>query len=249
MVGIHEMYTSEMYDKLGFLACWLPNMKLALGDVGTLAGRRFERVTSLGELGVAFDVGEVSSRADLEYSSADKVETGLAVAAGAVGVGDGNLSVTFGDAGATLIQAAQCRWESVTNHPALERELQVQRLAGRWRPDWVVITKVLRTGPAAIMVSNVAGARVNLRLSAEALAGPLPLAHASAALMASSASGLAARVAVRGGATPFFGAMSFRRQVFGRARLRWRSGEAAEQGVPVAAELEDVGWERFVGEA
>src|SRR5690242_20575078 len=98
MAGIHEIYTAEMYDELGFLACWFPNTRLALGDVGVISGRRYERATSLEELGVAFETGEVSRQADLEYSSAGKVDVAVAVAAGVAGAGDGSLSVTFSDA-------------------------------------------------------------------------------------------------------------------------------------------------------
>lgn len=246
MDGVHRIYTDEVYEKLGFLACWLPNTKVALGDVGTVAGRRFERATSLAELGVAFGIGEPSRLAGLEYLSAGKIEVTVE-GAGAAGPTDGRVSIRFGEAGATFIQAARCRWETVTNHPALERELQVLRAAGQWRPDWVVVTKVLRTGPVAIMVSSAAGTTVDLRLSADVLSKPLPVANGSAGLSASSRSGLAAVLAVRGGATPFFGAMTFRRALPGRVRLRWRSGETEEGGASDASELEEVGWDRFAG--
>lgn len=251
MASIHEIYTDEMYRELKLFACWLPNTRIDVGDVGTLGDRRFERVTNLDELKVPYHHGVRGVAADLNYLSAGKVKVSIGAAAGATGVGEGRVTITFGDAGATFLQAARCQWRTLTDLPALERELQVLRWARVWRPEWVLVHRVLHTGPTAILVSNTAGATVDLRVAADALAGPLPVANASAALSASDQTGLAVRLAVRSGATPFFGAAAFRKPLIGRARFVWRSTDLEntdEHGEAVTSDLEEVDWDRFAAE-
>ncbi|MGV9366050.1 hypothetical protein [Amycolatopsis sp. NPDC003731] len=249
MAGIHEIYTREIHKKLGFLACWFPNTLISVGDVGTLRGHRFDRVTSLDDLKIPYEMRELSVAADLNYQSAGKVRVSAGATATAPGAGSGKLSVAFDDAGATLLQASGCAWRELANLPALERELQVLRLAKVWRREWVLVHKVLHTGPAAILVSATAGATVDLEVSADVLAGPLPVANASTALAAANPHGLAARVAVESGATPFFGAIAFQKSLVGPSRFAWRSSEPGVVGLPgsaPASALAEVDWEHAV---
>ncbi|WP_410648037.1 hypothetical protein [Amycolatopsis sp. cmx-4-54] len=233
-----------MYRQLKLLACWLPNARISVGDVGTLKARRFERITSLDELEVPYKQGERGAPTDLSYMSAGKVQISSTAAAGALGVGDGKVSITFGGAGATFLQAAQCRWRTLVDLPSLERELQVLRVAKVWRQEWVLVHKVLHTGPVAILVSNAAGTTVDLRLAPDALANTLPVANASSTLEISNETGLAAQLTVRSGATPFFGAAAFRKPLLGPARLRWRSAGASRDDVGGAApEMVEVSWD------
>jgi hypothetical protein len=58
-MAIHEAYMREMYDEYGYFAVWLPSVPLALGDVGTFTGHRFDKLTTLADLGVSFRVSLV----------------------------------------------------------------------------------------------------------------------------------------------------------------------------------------------
>lgn len=231
MAGVHDGYTREMYDEFGHFACWLPNTRLALGDVGTLQGRRFEKLTTLAELGVAFSEDEPSVVGDLEYATAGHVEVAVRLAAQPVAV----VSITFTGGGATFFQASACVWTRIAGLPAVEKQLLE---LPAWRGEYVVVTKLLRTGPTVVLVSSDKGARVDVELSADALVGSVPIAKAGGRLAVNGTSSLAARVAVADGATPLFRAMWLRRPIVGRPRLRWRStGTAAE-----TTALTDVTW-------
>src|ERR1044072_8200162 len=124
MVAIHEAYTREMYDEYGYFAVWLPSVPLALGDVGTFTGHRFDKLTTLADLGVPFRASPVSARADVEYSSSGAVSMS---ADGAVGVTRTvpmvSLSITFSRDGATFFQARECTEQSIDNLPELASAL------------------------------------------------------------------------------------------------------------------------------
>ncbi len=238
MARIYDGYTREMYDEFGHFACWLPNIRLALGDVGTLRGRRFEKLTTLAELGVTFAEDEPSVAGDLEYATAGQV----VVAVEGTLPEQSAVSITFTGGGATFFQAGGCVWTHITGLPAVEKQLLD---LPEWRTDYVLVTKLLRTGPAVVLVSSEKGARVEVQLSADMLAGSVPIAQASARLAVAGTSSLAARVAVSEGATPLFRAMGLRRPFIGgphggRRRLRWRTSGSAD-----STALTTVTWDEY----
>jgi hypothetical protein len=111
----------------------------------------------------------------------------------------------------------------------------------------VVVTELVRTGPAVILVSSEKGAAAEVRLPAEALSEAMTIARVGGQLAVTSKSGLAARVVVSDGATPLFRAMRLRRSIAGRPRLRWRaSGSVADPAVDMPT-LTPVTWDEFVG--
>jgi hypothetical protein len=238
--GVHEGYTREMYDRFGYLACWLPNITVALGDVGTIEGRRYARVTSLAELGVSFSTGEPSAVGDLEYTTSGAVDVALRGGVDAGAQTAAALSVTFTGTGATYFRAEHCVVTAVTGLPSLEKQLLD---LDDWRADYVVVTELLRTGPAVILVSDDKGSGARAQVSAEAP----PVLTAGGRLAVTARSGLAARVTVADGATPLFRAMRLRRPIVGRPRLRWRSTDPAAGGTTTA--LTAATWDDLPGRA
>jgi hypothetical protein len=232
VTAVHERYTREMHHQYGYFACWLPNLRIALGDVGVLTGNRFEKVTTLAELGVAHTAGEPGEPADLEYSSAGQVEVTVDGKLDIPSTPDGGLgatlSITFTREGATFFQASRCVWETMAGLPVLERDLRRLRDVGTWRMGYVVVTSVLRTGPAVVVVSDRKGAKLDLRAGTHFPIGPLPVASAASGLKVVARSGLAASVIAPDGATPLFGAAGLRHTVTGVPRLVFRSGDTPD---------------------
>jgi hypothetical protein len=244
--SIHEGYTRELYDEFKYFACWLPNSRLALGDVGTIDGRRFERLTTLTELGVPFEVGESSVVGELEYSTSGLVDVSVSGDAQVGGQAAVAVSIMFTGRGATFFQAGGCVSTMLTGLPALEKRLLD---LPDWRPGYAIVSELVRTGPAVILVSGEKGASVDLQVSADALTGAVPIANAGANLGLSGKSGFAARMAVTTGATPLFRAVRLRRPIVGRRRLRWRSSGAAPTSGAAQSALTSVTWDEFAGPA
>jgi hypothetical protein len=235
MATVHQLYTREMHDEFGSFACWPPNETLALGDVGILRRDSFEKKTNLADLGVEFTATDPGEPADLEYSSAGEVElTGRAeVRAGGPPL---SFEVTFGRKGAIFFRAVCCTWESIADLPSVERQLLDRARAGHWQPRQVVVTKLLRTGPAAVLVSSEPGARAEFRAHASVPLGSSRVVTADGEIVLGTTAGLAAKVVVPDGATPLFGAAWLRRRVNGGRQLVFRSPADA------AWELADVSW-------
>ncbi|GAB3901136.1 hypothetical protein ACFQ1S_00255 [Kibdelosporangium lantanae] len=239
MVAIYEAYTREMYDEYGYFAVWLPSVPLALGDVGTFAGHRFDKLTTLADLGISFRSSPTSRYADVEYSSSGAVSL---AADGAVGVTRtapmASLSITFSREGATFFQGSECTERSIDNLPELESALLPLCRSRTWRPDYVVVTRLVSTGPTMVLVSKDSGAQVKLSLDADGQGTPLPFAKAAGNFVMTAKSGLAASVVTPDGATPLFRVACMRRKLLGGRELEIRGG-----GAQLDLELAPVEWD------
>jgi hypothetical protein len=210
VAGAYERYTKQLYARWRYFATWLPNAPIAVGDVGIVEGKLFQRVTSLKELGIPATVGPSGAPANYQHSSAGQVEVSAGgsadlAAAGGTAAPSATLSIRFKRAGATLFQAVDCVEESLSDLPGLERHLRESKQAGAWRAEYVVVHKLIRSGPAAIFVSEESDATVELRSSGGLEAGTLSVAHAAGALTVVRKSGEVTAVMASVGLTPLFG--------------------------------------------
>jgi hypothetical protein len=225
---MYERYMREMHEKLGYFASWMPNEKISLGDVGIVQGMRFERVTSLADLGVDFVKGHPSPAADIVYSSSGQVTVAVNADGASVGVPGASVAIEFSHAGATFFQAVKCISESITNLVQLEAAVKKVRDAGNWSRKYMIVTTLLHTGPTAVLVSNQPGAKIDLSLPSGGDGPNLLLAGMAGSISVRKASGLAANVILPKGATPLFRTMGIRRKLGGRGKLSFRSNGSIE---------------------
>lgn len=236
MVAIHEQYMREMYKEYGYFAGWLPSGRVALGDVGTFTGHRFEKLTTLAALGVSFEVTTPGPRADLEYSSRGAVTVTTDGEVGITSVPLAALTISFAREGATYLQASGCTEQSVDNLLGLEAALLPLCRNRTWRPSYVVVTGIVSTGPTLILVSKDRDARAELSLKVDGLGTPLSLENAAGTFAMAAKSGLAASVLTAEGGTPLFRAARMRRRLTGGRELvvRGGNGELDVELAPVA---------------
>lgn len=243
MPAIHERYAANLRDEFDYLTTWLPNSHLDLGDVGRLHRDRFERLTSLSALDISFDVRDRERSVDLEYSSAATVGVSTAAEASAVAA-TVRISVSFSREHGIVFQAKSCAVTEIADRAALgDRVLELARLH-RWPTGQVVVTEVVRTGPAVVLVAQGQGAHLEL-VAKGPVFDQLPLASMSAALEVVSAQDVGVKVIAPEGLTPLFRASGVRRKLLGGGRFGNRGqAPATETGADdlVFAELgyEDV---------
>lgn len=250
MTAVFKQYTREMHQNFDYFATWAPNTVLALGDVGTARGHLFDPVTSLTELGIPFSSTLAGPESTFAYTSAGQVHVSVSPEVqlpGVLGVDPTlRLTVTFDQAKSTFFQAVRCETRRIADLAAVEAGIRELMAAKRWRSDYVVVTEVVRTGPAVILVSSRADTRVELEVSAEWVPAAVPLGGAAVGLGSAldPRSGLAAQVITpEGGLTPLFRGVAMRRTPLGRRRLRVRSHE-----VPADAcerQLTPLSWAEF----
>lgn len=241
--AVRDIYTREMYRKTGLFAAWLPSTPVALGDVGVLQRNVFRKVTTLADLGVVFAVGRPGRPADLDYTTAECVSVAAAASADTAAAGpSAGLKVSFSRAGAVLFQAKNAVVQAVENLPGLEEPLHDLRRAKRWRPEYVIVTSLVRTGPTAIVISDEHGAVMELRADAAALAGAMPVASALGGLTVDSRKGVTVGVLNPKGATPLFGVSQLRRKPWTRSALVFRDDDEETTPAPAPYELATAGW-------
>ncbi len=243
MAAIYEQYTEEMHREFGYSATWLPNTRLSIGDVGFFHRDRFQRVTSLREMGVTAAVGPPGDPSDLEYLSANQVQLSWRADAGVSSLpaaeASTTISVIFGRAHAVVFQALNGRVRAIGDLAALQAQLRPLLDSGKWQHDYAVITEVIQTGPAAVLVSSQANARADFRVRAGTLTGPCALAQAAANLGVLSTSGVSVKIVAPDGLTPLFRACAFRSRFRKPPQLTYRGSDQESPGAaPSASGLE-----------
>lgn len=230
VAAMFERYIKEMRAQFDYLSAWLPNAHLELGDVGILRRDRFERQTSLTELDIPFTTRERNHSVDLDYCSAGDVSINVTGAAGSPQVGPLRIAVSFTGEHSVVFQAKACHVTEIANRHTLGRTVLALAESGQWQRDHVVITELLSTGPAVVLVSNNRDARIEMASSIPAVAAdPLPLASASAALDIISSRGIGVKIIAPDGLTPLFRAAGVQRRFLGDARFK-RRGEDNSDG-------------------
>jgi hypothetical protein len=228
MVAISRQYTREMYEKFGYFATWLPNVRLKLGDVGVVKERAFEPASSLEKLGIAFDTDCDRQPADVDYTSSDAVSIETKVS-GAVhdpaAMADGNISISFSRADAVVFQASGCVASKIADVKSLGDRILALYHRGAWNPDHVVVTDLISAAGATILISNGSNAHIDLALKGQPAADMAALANASANIAVTRAVGIGTRIVAAAGLTPLFKVAGVRRRIFRDDQFARREAE------------------------
>jgi hypothetical protein len=219
MVSISKQYAREMHEKFGYLATWLPNTQVTLGDIGVIRNQVFEPVSSLHKLGIAFAVDRDRQPADLDYTSSDAVSIQTKVAGAAPDTAlagaqaDGSISISFSRADAVVFQAAACLTSRIADVKSLGDEILSRYYRNDWDPQHVVVTDLVTAKAATILISDSHDAHIDLALKAQTVS-VAKLADANASLSVTRASGIGTRVVAAEGLTPLFKVAGVKRRLF-----------------------------------
>jgi hypothetical protein len=216
-----ERYTDEMRAQFDYLSAWPPNTHFELGDVGILRRDRFERQTTLTDLGIPYKTRGRSHGVDLDYCSAGNVSITVTGAATSP-AGPLRIAVSFAREHGVVFQAKACHTTEIADRHTLGRTVLALAESGRWPRDHVVITELLSTGPAVVLVSSNHDARIELAATVPAPLDALPLASASAALDVVSSRGIGVKFIAPTGLTPLFRASGIRRRLLGEDSFEHR---------------------------
>jgi hypothetical protein len=209
MKPAYEQYTEELHQRFGYLATWLPNVKLQLGDVGVLNRDRFERVSSLEQLGIPFTAHSFGSAADYEYTSSDSVEIGLKAGADAqviqpVGNAEIVMSVSFKRANAVVFIGQSCKSIQIANLDEVGRGILARHKRAEWAKEHVVITELIQAQSATILISSSNSASVDFALDGGLGLETIRLADASGSVRMVGSSGIGTKIVGRKNLSPLF---------------------------------------------
>lgn len=215
-----DSYLKGMFARFGYLATWMPNASMRLGDVGVMSGGAFRRVTSLEDLGITFQVRRGSQPIDLSHSSEGGVSINLS-GSGAAEAGpaqaNAGVAVVFGSKGSFVFQATGCVEHSIEDQAKLGRDVIAKyKSGGDWDPDWVVINTVVEAKCATVLVSSSAEGKVELAAKGDLPPNGLALANADAGLHLTSIQGDVLHFVAQRGLTPMFRVSRIKRGLLAR---------------------------------
>lgn len=215
----YRRYLRAVNDKFGFLATWLPNQKITLGDIGTLEKGVFRRHDSLAALGYEIEEDSSGVAVDFDHSSASSIAFSAggradAGAPGLAGVEAASARIDFSESGGFVLRAAGCVEHSLASRAALERAIFDARANGIWRDDWVVVDGLYVADGLTIVVCSSSSGSVTLSAKAGAGVGPFDIARADLGVSVSAWTGDITKVVAAGGLTPMFSATRLRTGFF-----------------------------------
>jgi len=213
---VNRKYAQEIHEQFGYLATWLPNAPINIGDVGTVDNAIFTKVGTLADFGISFDEETHPNKADMEYASAGAVDITVGAGGNAPlpgqlpGTIDADVSVTFKSSDAILFQASECETVTIGNLMDVTDEVVALFVAGKWKKNQVVVTDAIRSAAATVLISSGQNAHITLHVRGDVGASKLKLASANASFDIKSSSSIGTRFVSEHGLTPLFTARGVR---------------------------------------
>jgi hypothetical protein len=239
VTAANVQYTRELRDRFGYSATWVPTSEIRIGDVGMLRHHEFERLATLADFGVSFDVRESRAEASIDYASEGAVSVAVKAAGQAPPVGLGltlaeaGVIVSFGVKNAIVLQATGCVVASIENVHGLAKRMLDLYEGQRWPEDYVAVTEVVRAQGATVLISSASGGSVALTARGGVTLGPTSLGDVNAGLQVALSRDIDTQIVARGGLCPLFRARGIRK--------RWlRTPEVVRRGgTPVSVAQSD----------
>ncbi len=215
-MAVNRKYAEEIHTQFGYLATWLPNAPVKVGDVGTVDKAIFTKVGTLNDFDIHFKEQVHPEQVDLQYASAGAVD----IDGGAAGNApipshlpatiDADVSVKFKRADAVLFQAAQCRTITLANLMHVSERIIALFNAGKWPKNQVVVTDAVRSAAATVLISSGQDAHITLHVKGDLGAAQLKLASASASFEIKNSSSMGTSIVSQHDLTPLFTARGIR---------------------------------------
>ena len=211
-------YTNDVRERFGYYATWLPNIRIELGDVGAFDGVSFKRITSLTELKIPFARRLGLDRVDFTLTSSSGVsldaKAGVAVGVGDSGANKGQLAIQFGEQGAFVFRARQCRVDELGDRLGLGATVVELCRAGMWDADWRIVDTIVHAESATVIVSNSANA--SLSLSAASPLELSALANVDAGISVNAQAGDVLHFIAAAGLSPMFKVIGVKQSLFAK---------------------------------
>jgi hypothetical protein len=205
--------------------------------VGRLRNYEYERVRTLKDFGVAFQVRKDPAVGLLEYTSEGSVSLDVKAAGdlpAKTEITDANAKVvvSFSRGEAVFFQASNCLATSIEDQHTLGQALLKLYEAGEWPEDYVVVTEVIRAARTTVLISNGSNAVIEFAVTGEVKLGNHTLVDADAGLRVARVRNIGTQILAEGELTPLFKAKGIKKRLlrspaFERRGLRLRRGGAA----------------------
>ena len=210
--SIAEQYSKEMCKHFGggYYAVWEPGVKIQLGDIGVLNNYVFTQIGSvlIEPCNLIFTVREginpihkamYVSEGSVNWSILGDAQVApMNVVLNNIGAG---VALEFSKEKSTFFEALNIKHHTIENKIVLGNSILALYKKGIWKKQWVVVTEVSVAGSATILISQTAGAKVEIKASASIGAAGISLADPSLGLSFQNAKGLGYQTLAQEGIT------------------------------------------------
>ena len=238
-----KAYLKELNQRFGYRPTWEPGKPLKLGDVGILEKGVFSQRSSLADLGISFETRAPSAGSDIKYTSsgAVKIEPKLSGKAPLPDTTfsklDAGFSVSFSKENAILFEAKNARTALISNLHTVEKEVSKMMEDQTWKREWVIISELMTTDSATIVVSKGKTAKIEMKAAAQVSSGALHIADADLGLKASFEKNIGYSVIAQKGSTPLYRASGIKSGLFSSDGLVTKSLENDSPNVRLLEEV------------
>lgn len=231
MESLAKIYTGELLREEKYLANWLPNNPIKLGDIGDFQDNCFIVKANIADYNVAFEKIEGTARGDINYSSSGgvtistKASGSLLPNAPFLKEADAGLVVEFSKDKAICIKSVNTRVDTIKNKIALEADMLRLYKDNILKKKRAIITEIVYAESATILISASKNAKIELKASASiAPAANIDLGDASLQFSVPFKKELAQEFITQSGLVIFYRAMAVNDGIFSGPRVVSNNG-------------------------
>lgn len=252
-VGV-KAYQRALWERRRYRGAWLPDVRFELDDVGVIGqNETFSRLTTLGNLGVDFEVRKSDGSSEYKLIEANdyNVQAGFSATAPApvtpVGHAKAGVTYWFKSNNAVLSHLWGCSHEEIDNQTAIEQQIRDLREQQRWEPGYVVVTKLVRARGQTVAITGKGEAAVEFSLSASVDPLAINLADVGLKCRTGRHRGNVETYVAESAVTPMFQLSGFQRRWLGLKTETWSPNAemarletpAGKKEIPVEVEVFD----------
>jgi hypothetical protein len=234
MANPHKFYLQHMAAKSGYRATWDPGKSLKIGYIGKLDGNGiFNVFGTLQKYGIPVEV-DAGNKGDLDYTSSDSVSISIKAAGTAPVAGsvltdtEAGFSISFKGEKSIVFQASGNKTHQLINLAEIQELVLEKYENGNWDKNWLIVTELIESDAATIIISNSSSANLDIKASAAVGAANLKLTDASLGLAVARETGSTLKYIAEGGLTPLYRLMGIRSPLFGKTELGVRTDKAVD---------------------
>jgi hypothetical protein len=228
MATVGDRYAKEIRGGLGYLASWLPNESMEVGQVGEIKQSAFVPRSHLNDLNIGFDVTPPTTKASLSHQSASGIEMNFkakgdgSITLPGISAEEAGVMVKFTHRTGVVFQANGISQRRIKSLSSLEQAIYDRHLDGGWKSSWIVVDSIVEAESLTVLVSKSRKGELSLS-GAAGLQSPVDLANVALGLEVKHRRDLATCIVADGPLTPLFTGRMLKPRILGLGKLEVES--------------------------
>jgi hypothetical protein len=159
MSNICDIYTKAVYTNLRPLfANWEPGKPIKLGDYGLLKKKSFNYLGNINQFGITFKIRKDKTHNNQRFTAGNNTDFKI-IPKGEISPAGiqcilASLEVDFKSENGVFFNAAGCEHNLIENKSDVEKKILRLYEEKKWKKRWVVITELVKSKSATILISG-----------------------------------------------------------------------------------------------